>query len=491
MKWDPDAELADPTDTSGISQFVHVRQAMQDRGRELGRGSYWHGGLRSFDFHPLGNRTHGRFYVSAMESGPSENATYADWKARGVYLPWAADQYYTEHPTPQAEESVLIEFLYADGIADRSTYRLLFRVECPIYDHTIRQISFGVDDLTTYENETLLLYVLHGDGSVESSDVGNGQYNDALGKILRINPIGGLVAATAGADHDDVDVHALELGEGDYTTEHNPWDPLVDEPGFRLAPLPLDAAANRSPVPREAFAIGFRNPHSLAFAKDGLMLLGEAARDNFEEVNVIKKGRDYGWPYYEGAFEHVIETEKDVKGLFHSALPPIASHYCPTCEIRFPLVSYGHRGFDQMQFNSVAIVGQNSVLENDSPAARHTDEPHSPHVYQDGAKYFLADFPYSGELYYAYLEDARTAHATGDPSAGDVEIAPMFRAKVKFDGVVYDSLRPVMAVNESDIYSRVNCRFGTGPDGAMLIISKETGKIYKVVNTIADETTRR
>ena len=76
-------------------------------------------------------------------------------------------------------------------------------------------------------------------------------------------------------------------------------------PGLEYA-IPPDNPFVADPDPkvrREIWAYGLRNPYRLAF--DGLtgeLYAGDVGSDRYEEVNVIKKGRNYGWSLKEGIY---------------------------------------------------------------------------------------------------------------------------------------------------------------------------------------------
>ena len=56
--------------------------------------------------------------------------------------------------------------------------------------------------------------------------------------------------------------------------------------------LAIDVDAERTTV----FTKGHRNPQGLCFAADGRFLSTEHGPDRGDEVNVIERGKDYGWP---------------------------------------------------------------------------------------------------------------------------------------------------------------------------------------------------
>ena len=54
----------------------------------------------------------------------------------------------------------------------------------------------------------------------------------------------------------------------------------------------------------ELWAFGFRNPHRLTwdYQGTGALLVAKIGEDNIEEVNLVTRGGDYGWPAREGTF---------------------------------------------------------------------------------------------------------------------------------------------------------------------------------------------
>ena len=51
----------------------------------------------------------------------------------------------------------------------------------------------------------------------------------------------------------------------------------------------------------EYYTIGHRNPHRMTKDKEtGIFYIGEIGENTHEEINVLSKGKNYGWPVYEG-----------------------------------------------------------------------------------------------------------------------------------------------------------------------------------------------
>jgi glucose/arabinose dehydrogenase len=78
----------------------------------------------------------------------------------------------------------------------------------------------------------------------------------------------------------------------------------VDHPaGGRNYGIPPDNPFAGSPngEREEIYAFGFRNPWRFSFdPPTGRLWLGDVGQDTWEEVDLVKKGRNYGWPRLEG-----------------------------------------------------------------------------------------------------------------------------------------------------------------------------------------------
>ena len=460
FKVDPDDETST---VSGLKLFLDVKDGIEreDGGNsELGNAVLWHAGVRSVAFHPLGDDIKGRCYVSAMEVKPTAERLAEMGPEKMKYIERTTDF------VPIDEESVVIEFLYDQGMGRPETYRLLFRVECPVYDHTVRQLAFNY-----FKNDNRL-YILHGDGSVESELVGDAQNLDGLGKIYCIDPLDGT--------NDIRPENVLEWGQ--YSTTGNPFD--FTDPQTRPMPAvpgPIDKMNPKfGPVPKETYAFGFRNPHSMTFDNQGNFIIAEAGRDTFEEINVIVKGGDYGWSYFDGTYVHTQLRGDQTKNLFYSSYPITdpAKEECQKCNFRWPAVAWGHAGFEGMEFNNIALAG-GPVIENGSPI--HNAVNGQP-------KYFYCDFPYTGLFYYSYLSDLLTARDTGLLPLSEHQEAPTYHAQFLFNGVKYTNFRDVMrqifpAYDVPGSKKRVDLRIGRDDKGTMYILTKDEGVVFKVTNT--------
>ncbi len=149
------------------------------------------------------------------------------------------------------------------------------------------------------------------------SQKGEGNCND-----LAFGPDGYLYASVldpgaqsgggASANHIDVDLFSgilridVDLRPGNLPPNRHPAvtenylipkdNPFVGATSFNG--LPVDPAKVRT----EFFAVGFRNPWRMAFDNaTGLLYVGDPGTSIRDEVNVVVKGGNYGWPYREGS----------------------------------------------------------------------------------------------------------------------------------------------------------------------------------------------
>lgn len=159
------------------------------------------------------------------------------------------------------------------GIA--SSEETVIEIDQPYSNHNGGQVAFGGDGL---------LYIGMGDGGSAGDPNGNAQNpHSLLGKILRI-------------DIDD-----------------KPYVNLPDAPFWTLTGTP--------PGRGEIYAYGLRNPWRFSFDPvTHEMWAGDVGQNTYEEINIIKKGGNYGWDCREGKHPYQPANErsapcKDAKGL--------------------------------------------------------------------------------------------------------------------------------------------------------------------------------
>jgi glucose/arabinose dehydrogenase len=66
----------------------------------------------------------------------------------------------------------------------------------------------------------------------------------------------------------------------------------------------------------EIWAYGFRNPYRFSFDKvSGRLFAGDVGQDLWEEVDIVKKGANYGWRLFEGTHPYNPTSGSDTKGI--------------------------------------------------------------------------------------------------------------------------------------------------------------------------------
>jgi len=166
---------------------------------------------------------------------------------------------YVYYTIQNPKRSLIAEFLLdqgAPGKVDVDSERVLLEIPQPFWNHNSGNMTFGPDGF---------LYIAVGDG---------GKADDYLrlsqnlwtrnGKILRI----------------DID----QKGDGGLAYAIPADNPFVETPGTRP----------------EIWAYGMRNPWGIHFDMQGRLWCADVGQDLWEEINIIEKGKNYGWSYREG-----------------------------------------------------------------------------------------------------------------------------------------------------------------------------------------------
>ncbi|MCL7043577.1 hypothetical protein MKW94_010197, partial [Papaver nudicaule] len=132
------------------------------------------------------------------------------------------------------------------------------------------QILFGPDGY---------LYFMTGDDESETDSYNFGQNKKSLlGKIPRFD-VENIPSAT--------EISKLDL-YGNYSIPKD--NPYSDDKELRP----------------KIWALGFRNPWHCSFdsERSSYFVCGDAGQDQYEEVDIVTRGGNYGWPFYEGAFPY-------------------------------------------------------------------------------------------------------------------------------------------------------------------------------------------
>ena len=180
-------------------------------------------------------------------------------------------------------KTIIAEYrVNADGTAKTSSEIILLEITQPWGNHNGGQLAFGPDGY---------LYIGVGDGGSANDPHNNGQQlSTLLGSILRI----------------DVDKNSRDLSYG------------------IPADNPFISRKNARP---EIWAYGLRNPWRFSFDRaTGQLYAADVGQDEVEEINIIEKGKNYGWRIMEGPI-----------------CTPGVNETCNQTDLTLPIYSYTHR----------------------------------------------------------------------------------------------------------------------------------------------------
>lgn len=229
-------------------------------------------GLLSIAFHPQ-FKTNGKFYIFYSHPTPPKHNILAEWQVSKT--------------DPDK--------------ADPATERILLTVAKEHWNHNGSDLIFGPDGY---------LYFGLGDGGAGYDPRDAGQNLEVLyGKMNRID----VNTRTAG----------LEYG----IPKDNPFVDVSKQADLKADPLDRNAHVVR----QEIWAYGLRNPWRMSFDREtGELWVGDVGQDLWEEIDVVKKGGNYGWSAREGF--HPLNQKKGAPNHEVRGSDPID-----------PIIEYPHR----------------------------------------------------------------------------------------------------------------------------------------------------
>jgi hypothetical protein len=250
-------------------------------------------GLTGIAFHPdfnnVGTFGHGKFYTITTEAGENASGGLPDSQ---VDFPFHNGTNNEEHQDVVREWN-LATFGSVPGNSANNQFtgvqtdsRELLRVDQPGPFHNIVDLAFNplaqpTDD--DYGN----LYITSGDGgnragydrTASAQDLGT-----IFGNVLRINPNPNaypLVRTSANSGQPAYSIPTDNPYNGDEALETKTADTLA-----------------------EIWAHGFRSPWRMTFDRlTGKMYIGDVGENLWEEIDVVEKGKNYGWGFMEGTHD--------------------------------------------------------------------------------------------------------------------------------------------------------------------------------------------
>jgi len=213
-------------------------------------------------------------------------AFHPDYKTNGKFY-----LFYTAPPRPGGPEpgvpwdnlTRISEFQVSSDPdkADMSSERVILEADHPQSNHNGGTIEFGPDGY---------LYISIGDGGA-GDDVGPGHVDDwykinkgGNGQDITHNLMGNVLRI-------DVNTTSGKMNYG----------------------IPADNPFVGTDARPEIYAYGFRNPYRFSFdmGDDHKLYLGDAGQSLWEEVDIVRKGGNYGWNVKEGT--HCFNTDNDLE----------------------------------------------------------------------------------------------------------------------------------------------------------------------------------
>ena len=194
----------------------------------------------------------GRVMSEGIEEGLLGLAFDPDFKSNGYF--------YVDYVGRGRLRTVISRFRVSASNPDSADPRsetVILEVPQPYSNHKGGQIAFGPDGY---------LYIALGDGGSERDPDNRGQdLTELLAKILRIDVRSGY--------------------------QSRPYSIPPDNP----------FVGNKHGWRDETYAYGLRNPWRFSFDKiGGKLWAADVGQDRFEEIDIIEKGKNYGWRIMEG-----------------------------------------------------------------------------------------------------------------------------------------------------------------------------------------------
>lgn len=304
---------------------------------------------------------------SGVEEGLLGLAFHPEYDQNGRFFVY----YTTQDPLRARLSSFRVSTIDPDA-ADTSSEQILLEIEQPYTGHNGGQVRFGPDGY---------LYVAIGDGGGHEGDLGTGEDLTTLfGSILRI------------------DVDEIDVGRKYGIPPDNPF--VGNEEGYR----------------EEIYAYGLRNPWRFSFDRDdyslpdtgrteALIWVADVGAGSFEEINIVEKGKNYGWSVMEG-FRCLAFVECDTTG----RTPPVWEYQHLDSTGRAVIGGFVYRGSELPTLSGRYVYGDYMsgriwALTQDGEEEVLTEEL----VHADSLRIHTFGEDQDGELYFAAAADGHGA----------------------------------------------------------------------------------
>lgn len=219
----------------------------------------------------------------------------------------------TNGSTPGMYGSEIGYLTSTDNGASFSSYTKVLGYDRSRLEHNGGGLAFGKDGY---------LYIGFGDGAVDANAQNK---NVFFGKILRI----------------DVD----------------------NVPAGATYGIPADNPFKNGGGKPEIFAYGFRNPYRIAIDRStGELWMGDVGHAQWEEVNKVERGANYGWPCREGKHDYLID-DPAVCPSKAGLVDPLVEHEHPTPNSRSITGGVVYRGSAIPGFQGSYVYGDFIQLE--------------------------------------------------------------------------------------------------------------------------------
>jgi hypothetical protein len=351
-------------------------------------------GFITFQFDP-NYANNGKFYTVHMESGTSgtQVPTHPNLNTTGYGVTSSIDA-----PGSSARQNVLVEWTDTDrsNTTFEGTAREMMRIDLRDRIHPMGDIIFN-PTAGPGDPDWRMMYISVG-------DAGNGEQTnvDTRRTPQLINALGGKILRIAPDANVNIPTTASPNGKYFIPTD-NPFTAVANVGG------------TNGSVRDEIWALGFRNPHRMSWDVDPTnpannnLIVSDIGLFNWEEVNIVHKGGNYGYSQREGNQQLISNT----------SLGPVPSpdtiphqQICAgsgfsscsssgTVTPLYPVIQYGH-----------GLAGQDQLLAGDAMSSGYVYRGSKiPQLY---GKFIFGDIT-TGAIYYSEYDDMLAAD-DGDPA---------------------------------------------------------------------------